>query len=162
MANEVRRRGNAGNTGSTGNTADGAPSTSAIANASAPPLSASATSPPPSSLTDKQRLAEFKRRQQQQRTLTSSSTTTSSSSPTSTVTSRNRHRTPRILWFLGLTIASLITRFAYLHRPDQVVFDEVHFGKFGSFYLRREFYFDVHPPYVRVCLHLCGCASVLL
>ena len=45
-----------------------------------------------------------------------------------------------------LVILGLITRFAFIWHPAQVVFDEVHFGKFVSSYLTGQFYFDIHPP----------------
>ncbi|KAI9224935.1 Dolichyl-phosphate-mannose-protein mannosyltransferase-domain-containing protein [Blastocladiella britannica] len=54
--------------------------------------------------------------------------------------------------FWIVTVLSFVTRFHALSVPDEVVFDEVHFGKFASFYLRRTFYFDVHPPLGRLMI----------
>ncbi|KAG6909028.1 hypothetical protein DXG01_002302 [Tephrocybe rancida] len=55
-----------------------------------------------------------------------------------------------------LTALSFALRFYKINAPDQVVFDEVHFGKFASYYLRREYYFDVHPPFAKLLFGLAG------
>lgn len=45
-----------------------------------------------------------------------------------------------------LFLLSLPIRFKNITLPSQVVFDEIHFGKFASYYIKRTFFFDVHPP----------------
>ncbi|EDN06128.1 mannosyltransferase [Histoplasma capsulatum] len=55
-----------------------------------------------------------------------------------------------------LTLLAFATRFASISYPDEVVFDEVHFGKFASHYLRRTYFFDVHPPFGKLLLAFMG------
>ncbi|KAH9167385.1 glycosyltransferase family 39 protein [Lactarius sanguifluus] len=55
-----------------------------------------------------------------------------------------------------LTILAFALRFYKINHPDQVVFDEVHFGKFAAYYISREYYFDVHPPFAKLLFGLAG------
>ncbi|KAG5935876.1 hypothetical protein E4U53_000341 [Claviceps sorghi] len=54
------------------------------------------------------------------------------------------------------TLLAFITRFWGISHPNEVVFDEVHFGKFASFYLERSYFFDVHPPFAKLLFAFMG------
>ncbi|KIV95560.1 hypothetical protein, variant [Exophiala mesophila] len=55
-----------------------------------------------------------------------------------------------------ITILAFVTRFIGISHPDEVVFDEVHFGKFASYYLQRTYFFDVHPPFGKLLFAFIG------
>lgn len=47
---------------------------------------------------------------------------------------------------ITLFAIALCTRFYRLSEPNNIVFDELHYGKYVSLYLKRTFFFDQHPP----------------
>ncbi|TDG38780.1 hypothetical protein AWZ03_014799 [Drosophila navojoa] len=52
---------------------------------------------------------------------------------------------------LGLVLLfTFATRFYKVTEPDHICWDETHFGKMGSWYINRTFFFDVHPPLGKV------------
>lgn len=70
----------------------------------------------------------------------------------------NKEKIPPVI-FLGLTIIAIITRFYLFGYPPEVVFDEVHFGKFILAYLEKKSFFDIHPPFAK--LLIAGFAKIL-
>ncbi|EJT79090.1 dolichyl-phosphate-mannose-protein mannosyltransferase 2 [Gaeumannomyces tritici R3-111a-1] len=54
------------------------------------------------------------------------------------------------------TILAFFTRFYQIGKSNIVTWDEAHFGKFGSHYIERTYYFDVHPPLGKMLVGLSG------
>ncbi|XP_064622929.1 protein O-mannosyl-transferase 2-like [Lineus longissimus] len=57
-------------------------------------------------------------------------------------------------WLLG--ILSFMTHMYNIEVPDHVCWDETHFGKMGSWYINRTFFFDVHPPLGKMLIGFAG------
>lgn len=55
-----------------------------------------------------------------------------------------------------ITAIAFFTRFYRIDYPNEVVFDEVHFGKFASYYLQRTYFFDLHPPFAKLLIAFVG------
>lgn len=55
-----------------------------------------------------------------------------------------------------VTLLAIYVRFNKIGTPDKVVFDEVHFGKFASYYLERTYFFDLHPPFAKLLIAFAG------
>ncbi|KAI1499163.1 dolichyl-phosphate-mannose-proteinmannosyltransferase [Biscogniauxia marginata] len=58
--------------------------------------------------------------------------------------------------FTVITVLAFVSRFWGISHPNEVVFDEVHFGKFASYYLEHTYFFDVHPPFGKLLFALMG------
>lgn len=61
-----------------------------------------------------------------------------------------------LIALLVVTALSAYVRFTSLGFPDKVVFDEVHFGKFASYYLEGTYFFDLHPPFAKLLIAFWG------
>lgn len=57
---------------------------------------------------------------------------------------------------VSVSLLSLISRLYNIDKPAHVCWDETHFGKMGSWYIKREFFFDVHPPLGKMLIGLFG------
>lgn len=64
------------------------------------------------------------------------------------------------IWYklanIFITSVAFFTRFYYIWYPSEVVFDEVHFGKFASYYIERTYFFDLHPPFAKLLIAFVG------
>lgn len=65
----------------------------------------------------------------------------------------------RLIAFAGLLLVTFITRYYTIDLPEHICWDETHFGKHANFYIKGEFFFDVHPPLAKMSIALAGYLS---
>lgn len=65
-------------------------------------------------------------------------------------------RDDRVYTLVVVVVLSVCTRFYKITEPAHVCWDETHFGKMGSYYINRTFFFDVHPPLGKMLIGLAG------
>ena len=53
---------------------------------------------------------------------------------------------------VGLCATAFYVRAYQIELPNEVVFDEVHFGKFAAYYVTGRYFFDVHPPLAKMMI----------
>jgi dolichyl-phosphate-mannose-protein mannosyltransferase len=59
--------------------------------------------------------------------------------------------------FLILLVLGLVTRFAYIWHPNEIMDDELHFGRYAAVaYNTGEYFFDIHPPLGKLLIALGG------
>lgn len=63
------------------------------------------------------------------------------------------------LVFGAIVLFNLWTRLHKVDQPEWVCWDETHFGKMGSWYINRTFFFDVHPPLGKMFIGAVGYAT---
>eukprot|EP01100_Stratorugosa_tubuloviscum_P010145 TRINITY_DN4323_c0_g1_i1.p1 TRINITY_DN4323_c0_g1~~TRINITY_DN4323_c0_g1_i1.p1 ORF type:complete len:553 (-),score=213.39 TRINITY_DN4323_c0_g1_i1:36-1694(-) len=52
--------------------------------------------------------------------------------------------------FFVILFAAFKIRFRNIEFPDETVFDEVYFSSFAQFYVRNQYFFDIHPPMAKL------------
>lgn len=65
----------------------------------------------------------------------------------------------RFLVLLAIVAIGFGTRLFNLSLPSHICWDETHFGKHANYYLKGEFFFDVHPPLAKMSIAFAGYLS---
>ncbi|XP_041827966.1 protein O-mannosyl-transferase 2 [Melanotaenia boesemani] len=69
---------------------------------------------------------------------------------------KRRNESPSNVLLILVVGLSFSTRLYKIAEPPHVCWDETHFGKMGSYYINRTFFFDVHPPLGKMLIGLAG------
>uniref|UniRef100_A0A3Q2WZE5 Protein O-mannosyl-transferase 2 n=1 Tax=Haplochromis burtoni TaxID=8153 RepID=A0A3Q2WZE5_HAPBU len=85
--------------------------------------------------------------------------TQSSNGPSGQFLARESIESPSKVLLMLVAGLSFSTRLYKITEPPHVCWDETHFGKMGSYYINRTFFFDVHPPLGKMLIGLAGYMS---